>query len=69
MVSLKLGKSSLDVCLSMVGFWAFLKVFERIRSKGVHAGGKYKVFVDTEKNLSFYSQKQAVENGFKPPEK
>lgn len=53
----------------MVGFWAFLKVFERIRRKGVHVGGKYKVFVDTEKNLSFYSQKQAVENGFKPPEK
>ena len=60
-----LGKSSLDVCLSMVGFLAFLEVFERIRSKGVHAGGKYKAFVDTEKGLTFYSQKKAIENGFK----
>lgn len=52
----------------MVGTWGFLEVYERIRAKGVHEGAKYKAYVDTEKGLTFYSQKQAINNGFKKSE-
>ena len=47
------------------GDLGLLQVYERTRSKGVHAGDKYKAYVDTEKGITFYSQKQAIDNGFK----